>query len=266
MTRIAMVAVSLLGIVFTPGAARAEEITVSAAISLKDSLGEIARWHTEPTGDQVTFNFGSSGQLAGQIRQGAPVDVFISAGEKQVDELEAAGLVDPATRCVIAGNRLVLIVTADTKDPPGDFKALAGEGVKRLAMGDPKTVPAGDYAAQVIESLKLGDAVKDKLVYGTNVRQVLDYVERGEVDAGIVYHTDAMRSGDKVRVIATAEPSWHRPVTYPAVVVGASTKQDAGRRFLNYLATGGAREILARHGFTEAPAPASTRPTRSSAP
>ncbi|MGE5611033.1 MAG: molybdate ABC transporter substrate-binding protein [Bacillota bacterium] len=227
----------------------AESITVSAAVSLKEAMDNIARSYEADTSERVNFSFGSSGQLMAQIKSGAPVDLFISAAGKQVDDLSALGLVDDTTRRIVAGNALVLIVPANAKRAPSTFKDLTDSRYGRLAIGEPQTVPAGQYAMQVMTTLKLADLVADRVVYGSNVRQVLDYVGRGEVAAGVVYATDAKQPGSKVRIVATADCSWHDPIQYPAVVVKASRRQAAAKRFLNYLSSRKAREILANKGF-----------------
>ena len=160
---------------------RAGSITVAAAVSLKEAVTEIARTYESQTGEHVEFTFGSSGQLMAQIKSGAPIDAFISAADKQLDELDKAGLIDPASRRVVAGNELVLIVPTGAANPPTRFEDLAGPDVKKLAIGEPKTVPAGQYAQQVLKHLSLEAKLGDRVVFGTNVRQVLAYVERGEV-------------------------------------------------------------------------------------
>jgi molybdate transport system substrate-binding protein len=249
----------LLALLLSPATlpARADEITVAAAISLRDALTDVARQYKADTGHDVTFTFGSSGQLMAQVRNGAPIDVFISAAERQMAELARGGLVDDRTRRAVAGNALVLVVPAGAKSPPESFQELADARHKRIALGDPRTVPAGEYAAQVLEALKLADAVRDRAVYGVNVRQVLDYVERGEVAAGIVYATDARASGAKVRVVERADAATHAPIVYPAGVVSASKRADAARRFLDYLSGEAAQKILAARGFV--PPPPSSR-------
>jgi molybdate transport system substrate-binding protein len=229
--------------------AAAETVRVGVAISLKDAANEVARAYEGETGDKVEFTFGSSGQIAAQIKNGAPIDAFISAANKQVDDLERDGLVLPGTRRVVAGNTLALIVPAGA-DGPDRFEALAREGVKRVAIGEPRTVPAGQYATEVLENLGLLRPLDGRLVYGSNVRQVLNYVERGEVSAGIVYATDAREAGAKVKVTATAPPGTHAPIVYPAVVVKASPHAAAATKFLDYLGTEPAQRTLANKGFT----------------
>ncbi|HVT89184.1 MAG TPA: molybdate ABC transporter substrate-binding protein [Tepidisphaeraceae bacterium] len=229
--------------------ASAETIRVAAAISLKEAVEEIAKKYEADTSDKVIFTFGSSGQLLSQITSGADVDAFISAANTQVDELTKAGLAMEGSRRIVAGNSLVLIVPADAKESPNGFDALADASVKKVSIGEPKTVPAGQYAMQVLTRLNLADKLKDRLVYGANVRQVLAYVERAEVSAGIVYSTDAKESGDKVKIVATADAQTHEPIVYPAVIIKTSKKQDAAKHFLDYLATEKAKAVLSDKGF-----------------
>jgi molybdate transport system substrate-binding protein len=238
---------------------RAETITVSAAISMKEAVEDLARAYEKDAPDKVELNFGSSGQLMTQVARGAPVDVFISAADEQMDQLERDGLVDPQTRLVVAGNRLVLIVPGHPTGAGVSFPSLSDQRFKRIGIGHPDSVPAGAYAMQVLTRIGLAEAVRDRLVYGANVRQVLSYVERGEVEAGIVYRTDVL-AGATVSVVATADESWHAAIRYPAAVVRASKKPESARRFLAFLRTGPAREILSRHGFT--PLPPATQPAR----
>jgi molybdate transport system substrate-binding protein len=243
----------LLASVLVLGSARPSyggaTINVAAAISLKPALEEIAKAYETATDQRVELAFGSSGQLMTQIKAGAPIDLFIAAAEKQVDELIDAKLADRSSRRVVAGNTLVLIAPRDAPDPPSSIESIGEANVKRLAVGEPKTVPAGQYAEQVIHKLNLAEKLKDKVVYGANVRQVLDYVVRGEASAGFVYATDAKDAGDKVRVAATADSSTHDPIVYPAVVIKASSNQDTAKKFLDYLASEKSQAILKSHGF-----------------
>lgn len=246
----------ILSALFAVAAARpatADSITVAAAISLKDALADVAKSYKADTGEDVQLTFASSGQLMALIRNGAPIDVFISAATRQVDDLAKTQHLDDKTRRTVAANDLVLIVPADAKSPPASFKDLADPKYKRIALGEPRTVPAGEYAAETLAALKLTDAVKPRAVYGNNVRQVLDYVERGEVAAGIVYATDAKASGDKVHVVDRAEAATHSPIVYPAAAVTASKKPDAARKFLDYLTTDRAQKLLADRGFAKPP-------------
>jgi molybdate transport system substrate-binding protein len=237
------------------GISLAESIRVGIAISLKDAMDQVVKDYESDTAEKVELVYGSSGQIAAQITSGAPIDLFISAANKQVDDLAREGLLKTESRRVVAGNTLVLIVPADAKSPPSGFQSLADASVKRIAIGDPKSVPAGDYSMQVLKSLKLDETTAARLIYGANVRQVLAYVERGEVDAGIVYSTDARESGNKVKVVATADATLHQPIEYPAAVVKASGKPEAAKRFLDYLASPKARDVLSGKGFSQPGAP-----------
>ncbi|MGA3067887.1 MAG: molybdate ABC transporter substrate-binding protein [Tepidisphaeraceae bacterium] len=248
---------AFIGVLFWCAILRAETITVSAAISLKEALGDVAKQYAADTNDQVNLNFGASGLLASQIEQGAPVDLFVSAGAKQVDALVKDGLADPATRTAVATNELVLIVPAGAKNPPAKFEDLTDPRFAHIAIGDPKTVPAGQYAMQTLVSLNLEEPLATRLVEGANVRQVLIYVSLGEADAGVVYATDAAQAGKKVIVAAVAPETSHDPIVYPAVILKAG-KTDAAARFLSYLQSDKARAILIAHGFG-VPA-AATRP------
>jgi molybdate transport system substrate-binding protein len=262
--RLPLLVITLL--VALPSPARADAITVAAAISLKDALADIAKSYKADTGEDVQLTFASSGQLMALIRNGAPIDVFISAAQRQVDDLARTQHVDDKTRRTIAANDLVLIVPAAAKSPPESFKDLADARHKRIALGEPRTVPAGEYAAETLAALKLTDAVKPRAVYGNNVRQVLDYVERGEVAAGIVYATDARESGPKVRLIERAAPGTHAPIVYPAAVISASKNADAAKRFLDYLAGDKAQKLLTDRGFSPASIHHSSLRTRHSPP
>jgi molybdate transport system substrate-binding protein len=241
-------------------AAAEDEITVSAAISLKEALTEAASKYVSRGGDHVVFNFGASGALEAQIKQGAPVDLFISAGTQQVDELIAAGQADRSSRRAIARNALVLVVPIVAKDPPRGFDELSSDRAHKIAIGEPKAVPAGTYAMQTLTALHLAEPLRDRLIFGANVRQVLDYVCRDEVDAGIVYATDAASAKDQVKVVATADPTTHEPIEYPAVIITGSAHTAAARRFLDFVASSEAQGVFAARGF-ESPSPV-TQPTR----
>jgi molybdate transport system substrate-binding protein len=244
---LAFVCMALVG-----ASARGETIAVAAAISLRDAMTQIAADYEKASGDHVEMTFGSSGQLLAQIKSGAPIDAFISAADAQVDELIEKKLAEKSTRKVVAGNKLVLIVPGDSREEIKSFEALAGDTIKKIAIGEPKTVPAGMYAMQVLKKLKIDDQLAGKLIYGANVRQVLDYVQRGEVSAGIVYATDAKEAGEKVKVVATAEESTHDPIRYPAIIVKASTRQAAAKKFLDYVGGEKGQAVLTAKGFAGA--------------
>jgi len=224
-------------------------VTVSAAISLKDALDEIGRKYELQHADaKITFNYGGSGTLQHQIEQGAPVDIFFSAAERQMDELESKGLLVAGTRRDLVANKLVLIEPTSS-NALKDFQDLARPEVKIIALGEPGTVPAGMYARQTLEHLGLLAGVEKKTVYAKDVRAVLTYVETGNADAGIVYQTDAL-SSTKVRVVATAPTGTHDPIVYPAAIVNNSKDEAAARVFFKFLESSEARVIFEKYGFT----------------
>jgi len=235
----------------SPQASKAD-LTVSAAISLKDALDEAKQTYiaANPT-VAIAVNYGASGTLQLQIEQGAPVDVFLSAAPKQMDALETKGLLLEGTRKNLLRNEVVLIVPKDSTLGISSFQDLTRADVKQIALGEPVTVPAGQYAKEVLTSLGIYDAVNAKAILGKDVRQVLTYVETGNVDAGIVYATDAMSSA-KVKVVATAPAKSHAPVIYPAAVIKASKDPTAARAFLDFLASPQGLAIFQKYGFASA--------------
>jgi len=232
----------------TPGG----DIVVSAAASLRDAFQEIGRIYEARTGRRVSLNTGSSGALQAQIESGAPADVFASAGVKQMDELAARGFVEGESRRDFARNTLVLIVPRASQLDLKEFADLADARVRRVAVGNPKTVPAGQYTAQVFEQAGLSGKLREKLVFAEDVRQALAYVERGEAEAGVVYATDARAAGDGVRVVATAAEGTHDPVLYPIAVVRNSKQQQAAREFLELVVSAEGQAVLRKYGFESA--------------
>lgn len=227
-------------------------LTVSAAASLKVSLEALnAEFEKANPGTAVAFNFGASGSLQQQIMNGAPVDVFISAAAKQMDELEEYGMILSASRFVLLGNTVVLVAPAGSQEIAG-FGDLAS--VRTLAIGEPKSVPAGMYAMEILEHLGLAEVLKDKLVFAKDVRQVLVYVETGNADAGIVYGSDA--AGSKaVRVVAGAPGGSHQKVEYPAAIVKSSAHAAEAAGFLDFLRSRTASELFKSAGFVTTAAP-----------
>ncbi|MGH7314160.1 MAG: molybdate ABC transporter substrate-binding protein, partial [Candidatus Rokuibacteriota bacterium] len=200
-------------------------------------------------GVTLRYNFGASGELQKQIEAGAPVDVFVSAATRQMDELERGGFVVPASRREFARNVLVAVKPADeTLDVPGPSDLL-DRRIQRIALGNPKTVPAGQYAEESLRALGLWDRLKTRLVFGENVRQVLDYVSRGEVHVGIMYATDALTQARQVRLAFAFPEDTHRPIVYPAAVVKGSRHPDLARAFVDLLAGREGQAVLRRLGF-----------------
>jgi len=224
------------------------ELTVSAAVSLKDAFNEIAELYEKRTGTKIHFNYGASGALQKQIESGAPADIFASAGAKQMDELASRNLIVPDTRTDFAGNSLVLIIPAKGLTL-SSFSDLSNPSVKKVAVANPKTVPAGQYTEQTLNNLKLLPQLQSKLIFAEDVRQVLDYVARDEVDAGVVYSSDASIAGDKVKVVAQAPGDSHDPIRYPIAVVRDSQQKEAARKFIDLVLSAEGQAALVKHGF-----------------
>jgi len=234
------------------GCRRAEHITLtlSVAASLQAAMVEVeSSYQRERAAVEFRNNFGASGTLAREIEQGAPVDAIISAGTKPIDDLGAKGLLLPGTRSDLLRNELVLIAPGDSK--LAGFEELTDAKVRLVAMGDPASVPAGQYGLETLHALQLYEKIKSKIVLGKDVRQVLTYVETGNADAGLVYATDA-RISSKVRILAVAPESTHQKIVYPMAVVAGTRSQQEARDFLQYLGSRAARAIFASHGFTMA--------------
>src|SRR5437588_4422925 len=236
--------------------AAAEELILSVAISMKEAVEGLGRRFTETRrGVTLRYNFGASGELARQIEAGAPVDLFVSAAARQMDELEAKGLIDPATRRVFARNVLVVVKpAADTTLDLTRAADLLDARVKKIVIGNPRTVPVGQYAEESLRAQALWDRLQPKLVFAENVRQALDYVARGEVDAGFVYATDAAIRPGRVREAFRPAEDTYRPVTYPAAVVRDSTHRALAEAFVELLVGADGQAVLRRLGF-QPPAP-----------
>ncbi|RYX94373.1 MAG: molybdate ABC transporter substrate-binding protein [Comamonadaceae bacterium] len=226
----------------------AQQITVSAAASLTDAFKELApKFEAARPGATARFNFAASGALLQQITQGAPVDVFASADQETMTRGVDQKLIDADTRKNFVTNSLVLIEPA--KDGVGvrTLQDLAGTAVKKIAVGKVATVPVGRYTKQALDSANLWTTLEPKFVQADSVRQVLDYVSRGEVEAGFVYRTDAAIMGDKVKIVLS--PEGHTPVSYPVAVVSDSKQKTIARDFVTYLNSAEAQQVLAKYGF-----------------
>lgn len=244
---------SLAAALAAPLAAQAADILVSAAASLREALQEAGQaFQAQHPGTKVAFNFGASGALASQIEQGAPVDIFASANQEHLDRLARQGLLLTQTRRDFAANALVLIQPAGG---PGlaQPQDLLGPQVRLLALGDPALVPAGQYARQALTSLQLWEPLRPKLVLAADVRQVREYVLRGEVEAGLVFASDmAMKPRAeplRARVALTLDPGLHQPILYPAAVLKGSGQPQEAAAFLDFLISPPGQAILARWGF-----------------
>ena len=228
------------------------ELTVSAAASLKNVMEEIALLYQEEYPDKkIIYNFASSGSLQRQIEQGAPVDVFISAAANKMDALEKRDLLLKETRRDLLQNQMVLVVPKNHKNNNiklNDFDDLSSQEITTIALGEPKSVPAGTYAQEVLTSFNIADKVNSKAVYAKDVRQVLNYVATGNVDAGIVYRTDAQAS-DNTKIVATAPETSHSSVVYPIAVIKDSDRPEAATELIEFLTTPKVQEVLENYGF-----------------
>jgi molybdate transport system substrate-binding protein len=227
---------------------QAAEISVFAAASLTDSLKEIAAGYEKSSGDKITFNLGASSTLARQIEAGAPADIFFSADEAQMNGLAKLGLIDPATRKSRLGNSLVVVVTADSTLQINSASDLTNATVKQIALADPKAVPAGVYAKAWLTQQQLWPAIEPKVVPTENVRAALAAVESGNVEAGVVYKTDAGIS-KKVKVAYEVPAADAPDISYPMALVKDSKQPDAAKNFLNYLDSKEAGDIFKKFGF-----------------
>jgi molybdate transport system substrate-binding protein len=224
------------------------EITVSAAASLSDAMTEIGTNFEVQSGIQIRFNFGGSSTLSRQIQEGAPVDLFFSADEAQMNALAKKGLIDEATRKDRLGNSLVVVIPAASSLQIASAADLAGAGVKQIALADPKAVPAGVYAKQWLTKLQLWAAIEPKVVPTENVRAALAAVASGDVDAGVVYKTDAAIS-KKVKIAYEVPRTESPDIRYPAAVIKAASEPAAAKKFLDYLSSKEAGQVFTRYGF-----------------
>jgi molybdate transport system substrate-binding protein len=252
---IVRVAIVVLGLLLTVAVARAQEVTLSVAISMKDAVEELGRgFMAGRPGVTLRYNFGSSGELQKQIEAGAPVDLFVSAAQRQMDELEKRGLIAPDTRRNFARNALTVIKPADSKLDLAKAADLLDPKAGKIVIGNPKTVPAGQYAEESLRGLGLWDRIQPRLVFSENVRQALDYVARGEVDAGFVYATDAVTRGRQVKEAFRPPEDTYSPVVYPVAVTRDSKQPALARAFVDGLVGREAQATLARFGFQPPPA------------
>ena len=224
-------------------------LTVSAAISVSDALEEIQNLSQSNSNYPISYNFAASGKLRQQIEQGAPVDIYLSAGSNHMNILQEKNLIIPITRQNLLKNSLVLIVPKNQNSQAiANFEELLDPSIQRVAIGEPRTVPAGAYAAELLINLSIYDRLKSKLIFANNVRQVLTFVETGNVDAGIVYFTDVRYSND-VSTIKIAAENLHSPIIYPVTVVQSSQNIQAAEDYINFLFSQPAKAVWEKYGF-----------------
>ncbi|MFZ5450483.1 MAG: molybdate ABC transporter substrate-binding protein [Thermodesulfobacteriota bacterium] len=226
----------------------AQELIVSAAASLTNALKEVAVAYEKAHSDiKIVCNFAASGVLLQQMAQGAPVDLFAAADQKTMNQAQEKKLILPATRKNFVTNRLVLIVPMDSQLTLGSLQDLTKPGIKRVAVGSPATVPAGRYSKQALVKAGLWEKLTPKYIMAESVRQVLDYVRRGEVDIGFVYSTDAAIAKGKVKIILAVTE--HAPILYPIAVTSSTGKKDAAQKFLDFVLSPAAQAIFKKYGF-----------------
>jgi molybdate transport system substrate-binding protein len=242
-----LIALSLCSMVLA-GYTQAGEITVSAAASLTNAFKDIARgFEAQNPGSKVNFNFAASGVLLQQMAKGAPVDVFASADQETMDSAVKQKLVNSAERKDFARNALVLIVPSASKLKLQQLSDLQQAGIRHVALGIPASVPVGRYAKRALENARLWPAVEAKAINTQNVRQSLDYVARGEVEAGFVYQTDAAIMPDKVKVAFTVPLD--ETISYPVARTASAANAAEAQRFVSFLLSPAAQSILSRYGF-----------------
>ena len=229
--------------------AEAVELTISAAASLTDALNEIQTiYETKHSNIKLVFNFGASGALQQQIEQGAPADLFLSAATKNMKALVDKQLIDSAQQRHLLSNELVVVVPSDGKLSIGSEQDLKKDDVKKIAIGIPESVPAGKYAQEALTNANLSDALQTKIVQAKDVRQVLQYTETGNVDAGFVYKTDALAS-DKVKVAFAVDPNSYSPINYPVGIVKATKHAKEAEELYDFLQTNEALDVFVKYGF-----------------
>lgn len=226
------------------------ELTISAAVSLTESLEEIqTKYEAKNPNVKLNLNLGSSGMLQQQIEQGAPSDLFISAGQKQMQALIDKQLIDEEHQTNLLTNELVLIVPTDATTSIKRLEDLEVSGIKKIAIGHPDSVPVGNYTKQALNAIQLWDKLQSKLVLAKDVRQVLTYVETGNADAGLVYKTDAL-SSDKVHTVLTVDPSTHQAIEYPIGIVKETKHMEEVKKLYNFILSSEASDIFVKNGFS----------------
>ncbi|BBA78879.1 molybdenum ABC transporter periplasmic binding protein [cyanobacterium endosymbiont of Rhopalodia gibberula] len=224
-------------------------LTISVASSVQDVMKDIqVLYRKENPNVYVNYNFGSSGSLQQQIEQGAPTDIFLSAAPKQMNALQRKKLLLTETRRNLLKNRVVLIVLKEI-DNNVTFESLNRAEFKKIALGDPASVPAGQYGKEVLSFLELYKKIDSKLVFGKNTRQILFYVETGNVDAGLVYKTD-VRVSDKVKIVDIAPENYHSPIIYPISVMKQSKHPEEAKKFTEFLFSERAKDLFKNYGFS----------------
>jgi molybdate transport system substrate-binding protein len=243
-----LIVMLLLGVANSSAEAKTE-LLVSAAMTFKDVLTRLAEDFEKTHQDvKISLNFAASGQLMAQIENGAMVDIFISAGTKEMDTLAAKDFIVGDTRFDLVSNRLVLIKNKTQQLPLNTIADLANKEVKRIAIGNFESMPAGRYTKEALTFYHLYDAIQPKLIFGENIRQIVDYVARGEVECGVVFVTDA-HTNAQVEVVVEFPAETHTPIIHPAAVIKSSQQIEIAKVFLLFLRSKESQVIFKAYGF-----------------
>lgn len=227
----------------------AVEINISAAASLTDALTEIQSEYAKQSNAILQYNFAASGALQKQIQEGAPCDLFISASKSHMDTLDEAGIINTESRKDLLGNALTLIATSEKAEVITDIMALTSADVESIAIGTPDSVPAGKYAQEALTSLGLWDEIQPKLIFAKDVRQVLEYVDTGNADCGLVYKSDAEMLETGV-IVENAPDDSHAPIVYPAALIKEAPQSEAAAAFYEFIQNDYSKGIFEKYGFT----------------
>jgi molybdate transport system substrate-binding protein len=223
------------------------ELNISAAASLKEAMADIQTEFTKANPNvTLTVNFGASGSLQQQIEQGAPCDVFISAGQSQMKALDEKSLLLEDTKKDLVKNALVLIGSQDTTVT--SIADLTSNEINKIAVGEPASVPAGKYADEVFTNLSIKDAIGSKLVFAKDVKEVLAWTTSGNTEVGFVYKSDALNS-NSAKIIEILDEDTHSPITYPIGIIKASKNPDVSKSFEDFLFTDTCKAIFEKYGY-----------------
>lgn len=251
---IILVAVTVCFLVINaPGQKRDDAVTlmVSSAQSLHDAVTELVEiYKTIDPSLSVVVNFGGSGSLQRQIEQGAPVDLFISASVENMESLNRQGLLFEDSYKALLVNRMVLVASKDSQGIKG-FDSLVTEDVQKVALGDPKSVPAGKYAKEILTFLGLYEKVEDKAVFAKDVKEVVTWVTTQNADAGMVYMTDAL-SAKELKIVAEAPEGSCTPIVYPVGIIKNSRYLKETRQFQEFLLSEAGMRVFSEYGFMPA--------------
>jgi molybdate transport system substrate-binding protein len=228
--------------------AKAADVNVFAAASLTDALKEIAATYEKSSGDKILFNFASSGTLAIQIKAGGPADIFFSADELKMNDVAKQGLIVVDSRKDLLGNTLVIVIPADSSATLTSATQLAGDNFKKIALGQTKSVPAGIYAKEYLQKIGIWDKVAPRVIPSENVRAALGAVESGNVDAGIVYKTDAL-STQNVKIAFEVPAAEGPSIVYPVALLKGGPNAGGAKKFLDYLEQPDSLKTFAKYGF-----------------